>query len=202
MRLRWFIPLLLCTAAFAAGGTCPSGSTYINVYVQPNTVGTLAAMGITSCYFIGPSGLDTNNGTSEGTPWLHAPGMTGCSNTCAGVTPAAGLGFIFEGGYVLHYGSGSPSQSGIWVLSNSGSSSHPIFWGIDPTWFSGGSFARPILTGDNAAPTFGGSGTTAGSFISSCPTADNSSLVGFVEVASAVTYNVVYGFEMTGYCWV
>ena len=41
-------------------------------------------------YYVSNAGADTANGTSVGTPWAHAPGMTGCSNTCNSVTINAG----------------------------------------------------------------------------------------------------------------
>src|SRR5271155_3910760 len=101
-----------CSVAHAAGGACPTGANYLSL-TSPQTGGglgsvTLASLGITSCYFISSSGLDTNTGTTESSPWLHAPGMPACANTCAGVTPASGEGFIVEGGSVYHFESGSP----------------------------------------------------------------------------------------------
>src|SRR5208283_2265167 len=54
--------------------------------------------GTTSCFYIAANGVDTNNGTSESAPWLHAPGMKGCSGTCSSTTPTAGEGFILRGG--------------------------------------------------------------------------------------------------------
>ena len=136
-------------SVFAAGGTCPSGS---NTIQQDGTLSTIANVGvsgpitggITSCFYISKStGSDTNNGTSESTPWAHAPGMPSCTGTCASTSPAAGEGFIFRGGET-------------WVstdlgfnLSISGSSTHPIYFGVDKTWYNssvcGASWCRPIL---------------------------------------------------------
>jgi len=134
-------------SAFAAGGPCPTASTYMN----PNGTGapgTLSSFGITSCFFIDfTSGADTNNGTSETTPWKHAPGMGGCSGTCSSTTPAAGNGFIFKGGVTWD------STTQPWTWGWSGNSSNPIYIGYDPAWFSGGSWTRPILSGSGVLST-------------------------------------------------
>ncbi len=37
-------------------------------------------------YYVAASGSDSNNGTSTTTPWLHAPGMSTCTATCASTT--------------------------------------------------------------------------------------------------------------------
>jgi hypothetical protein len=198
MKRIWILLIAaLCSLpVFAAGGTCPGGSNYINVYTVPDTQNTtLAAMGVTSCYYVGVTGLDSNTGADETHPFLHVPGGSAFTGSA---TIAAGVGVIIEGGYILHWGSGTPAQSGVLNLNHSGSSGSPVYYGVDPTWFSGGSFARPIFTGDNAIPTFGGSGTTAGSFVSSCPTASAPGS-GFVELSG--TYIEVDGIEFTGQCW-
>ena len=70
-----FILMLFSTPVFAAGGACPSGANY------PNAAGTnvtLASLGVTSCFYASSSGSDTNSGTTESSPWLHFPGMSGC----------------------------------------------------------------------------------------------------------------------------
>ena len=84
-------------ATVVPGGTCPASAPVTGK----------------NCYFIAASGSDTNNGTSETTPWLHAPGMQKCASNCAAVLSytsggirgsAAGLGFIFRGGDTWHFG--------------------------------------------------------------------------------------------------
>jgi len=178
-------------SALAAGGSCPSGANYIDLTNPANGGGngsvTLASLGVTSCFYISAAGADTNSGTSEATPWLHAPGMPACSGTCSSTTPAANEGFILEGGGTWHKSSGSPSTGGGWDFSQSGSNGSPIYVGIDPTWFSGGSFARPIINMDNPLST----GT-----VSSCSFADDG--------ASALNVNgsfvIVDGLEFTGTC--
>lgn len=140
-------------------------------------------------YYIAANGSDSNNGTSKSTPWLHAPGMPNCTGTCASTTPAAGDQFIFRGGDTWHYGSGTPLVGGTWKWTYSGKSGNPIYIGTDSTWFSGQSFARPVLNGDNAL---------SNSFPSSC-TYDDSNKT-FVELNS-VSYVTFDNFENTGRCW-
>lgn len=101
-------------------------------------------------YYIAANGDDMNNGTSKLSPLLHAPGMPGCSDTCAGITPTGGDYFIFRGGDTWHRNTGSPIGSP-WAWSWSGASNeNRITIGTDETWFSGDSWSRPIIDGDNA----------------------------------------------------
>jgi len=133
--------LLISANASAAGETCPSG------------------VPATSCYFISAAGSDTNNGTSEATSWLHAPGMPNCTGTCKAITPAAGKGFIFRGGDTWHFGnsSASPYTGGTWAWAWSGSSGNLIYIGVDQTWYNssvcGSSWCRPLLNADNSLST-------------------------------------------------
>jgi hypothetical protein len=195
-RLLFFIGFLLFPAISHAQGTCPSG---------------LPVSG-THCYFIAGSGADTNNGTSESTPWLHAPGMPNCASTCAGVTPAAGEGFIFRGGDTWHR-SASTSDStdvpmgGQWTTSHSGTSgscsfpsttSSCIYYGVDTTWYSGGSFARPIINLDN--PLWANSthkDATHTGWITAC-TFEDHAVTGWDLTAS---YVIIDNFEFVGKCW-
>jgi hypothetical protein len=155
-----------------AGGTCPSG----------------VPSGITSCYYIAANGVDSASGTSEASPWLHAPGMTGCSGACAAVTPTQGQGFIVRGGDTWHYSAGSPVGLP-WTWSWNGSSSKPIYIGIDPSWSVGGNWARPILTMDNPL---------SNNQPSSCTYDDNSNTAVSLNGVSNVTFD---NFEFTGKCW-
>jgi hypothetical protein len=133
--------LLAAKPSFASGGTCPSGNTTIDPNGNPIS---LSSLGITSCFYISKStGSDTNAGTTEAAPWAHAPRMPSCTGTCAATTPAAGEGFIFKGG-----DSWTSADVGFDITS-SGTSSNPIYWGPDKTWFNssvcGSSWCRPIL---------------------------------------------------------
>lgn len=137
--------LLWSMSAFAAGGTCPSTANMDGgLYAAP-----------TSCYYFDfASGSDSNDGLSEasGHPLKHAPGMNGCTSTCSGITPAAGLGFIFKGGVTWDYtvlpwapgGSGSSSGNDVY---GGCTGANCIYYGVDKSWFSGGSWTRPILSG-------------------------------------------------------
>lgn len=182
--------LLLLYAPFSfAQGTCPAN---------------LPVSG-TNCFFIAASGSDSNNGTSESTPWLHAPGMPNCTGTCASKTPSASEGFIFRGGDTWHLANPSPSSGvytgGMWVWQWSGGSSNCnyaggststcIYIGTDPTWYTGGSFARPALDWDNPI---------SSSLVSSCSYADLTGL----DIGNSTYRNVDYvtfdDFELYGKC--
>lgn len=146
-RYLLILALLLCPiAAHAAGGTCPSASTYS---IQ-GTTGTLTALGVTSCYFVSQStGSDSNNGTTEGTPFANAPGMRSCTSNCASASIAAGTGIILMGGDVW------PNTEFGWTWTHSGTSSHPNYIGVDLTWFNatncGASWCRPVFSASGGA---------------------------------------------------
>jgi len=180
------------SAATGVGGACPSGVT----------------VGVTSCFFIAANGLDSNSGTSESSPWLHAPGMSSCSASCAAVTPSAGQGFIFRGGDTWHFGaSTAPATGGEWQWTWSGSStscnyptstSSCIYIGVDPAWHIGSSWARPIMNLDN--PTIANTtnpDTSHVGFVLSCPHEDHN----FIALYVNASYVQVDNFEFTGKCW-
>src|SRR5208337_4960412 len=104
MRKLSYLLLLLLFAGRAYAGTCPTGANYLNLTTAAPTdsLVTLASLGITNCYYIAANGNDSNSGTSESSPWLHAPGMySTCSGSCATVQTAvysngSGYGFIFR----------------------------------------------------------------------------------------------------------
>jgi hypothetical protein len=138
-------------------------------------------------YYIAGNGGDSNNGTSKSTPWLHAPGMTGCTGNCASKAPQPGDQFILRGGDTWHEVAGSPIGLS-WSWTWSGTSGNRIYVGVDQTWFSGSSWARPVLTRDNPTST---------SFVTSC-SHDDASLGEAVWIsASYVTFD---NFEFTGQC--
>lgn len=185
--------------AFAAGGSCPSGANYLN---PSGSLVTLSSLGVTSCYYIAANGSDSNDGLSEasGHPWLHAPQMPNCSGNCAtlqntgsGIPPGTGL--IVRGGDTWHFGNSgaSPYTGGAWGFSTgkgpAGTSSNPIYVGVDQTWYSGASWARPILTWDNAAST----SQTLGSCTYPMPAGN------FVDFSGGAYY-IFDNFEITGMC--
>jgi hypothetical protein len=179
-------------AATAGGGACPTGANYLDLNNPQNGGGqgsvTLASLGITSCYYIAANGSDGNAGTSETAPWLHAPGMPACSATCASVNPGAGNGFIFRGGDTWHVSSGSPSTGGSWSWNQSGTSGAPVYLGVDFTWSSGSSFARPIINEDNPITTSEPSG---------CPHPDDGT--NRIDLSGA-SWVILDGFEEQGDC--
>ena len=149
------LPLLLTMAApaLAAGGACPTGNQTIDPSGNPIAIANVGVNGtltgsITGCFYVSKStGLDTNTGTDEMHPWAHLPGMPSCTGTCASTTPSAGLGFILRGGDTW-----VSSDLGVtWTWS--GSTSHPIYVGVDQTWFNtscGSSWCRPIFDAQSA----------------------------------------------------
>ncbi len=98
-------------------------------------------------YFIDfATGADTNNGTAKGTPWKRAPGMTGCANNCATYSHSAGDQFIFKGGVTWD------STIAQWAISNSGTNGNNDYYGVDKTWYAGGSWVQPIFDGGSKNP--------------------------------------------------
>lgn len=105
-------------------------------------------------------GSDSNNGTSKLTPWKKCPGMKGFGGS---YTHAAGDTFIFKGGV-----SWLVDCFQMKVQSKSGTSdSVRDTYTADETWYSGGSFTRPIFDFQNTTV---GSGWTlaAGVLFVSC----------------------------------
>lgn len=182
-------------SASTSAGSCPTATNYIDLTNPSNGggSGSLAlsetnAGGITSCYYFSSNGSDTNSCTTEGSPCQHLPGMPNCASTCSGIPLAAGQGFIIEGGSVYHHQAGSPLMGGNWSWNGSGNSSHYIYIGIDPSWYSGGSFARPVISLDNPVST---------SVQASCTYAET----GYQFSLTGASYVIVDGLEMTGGCF-
>ncbi len=200
-----------------SGGSCPTGANYWNT--NTNSYVTLSSLGITNCYYVAANGNDSNSGTSESSPWLHAPQMPNCSGNCATAQNQndgipAGTGIIFRGGDTWHFGNSgaSPYTGGVWNFNIGqtpmGTSAHPMYIGVDKTWYAGGSWSRPILTADNPlcnASTLGSNcfqktdtyGQTS-FYVNSCAYQIGSQNT-FLEL-SALQYYIVDNFEMTGLC--
>lgn len=104
-----------------------------------------AAASATTYYIDYTAGSDSNNGTSKTTPWQRMPGMTGCSATCAATAPKAGDSFILKGGITW------PNAAFPITWKWSGSSSAPIYIGVDQTWYTGGSWTRPNFDAQTTA---------------------------------------------------
>ncbi len=83
---------------------------------------TVACPVLSATYYVSFStGADTNNGTSTGTPFKHAPGMTSCSDTCASTTIQAG-DFVY-----LKRGDTWTGQT--LTIPASGTSGNPVTYG-------------------------------------------------------------------------
>lgn len=158
-------------------------------------------------YYIAANGSDANNGTSKSTPWEFAPGMQSCAIVCNSTTPVAGDLFIFRGGDTWHFGNsglspfvGSGNTAWNWTWSGTSTNcqlnetagtiktSSCIYIGVDVTWFSGGAFARPIWTLDNAA--------NSGQWVTSCAHDDGLKN----EVTMHGAYVLWDNFEVAGAC--
>jgi hypothetical protein len=190
-KLILFVFLFAPCLALAAPGACPSGANYLQA--SANSLVTLSTLGVTGCYYVAANGSDSNAGTSEASPWLHAPGMSACSNNCSSAHLAAGAGLIFRGGDTWHLGNSSSSPyigSAVWNQSASGTSSNPIYIGVDPGWFSGGSWSRPIFSGDNGLWD-GSSGLP-----SSCPVHD----FGVASMINLGNFNIFDNIDVQQWC--
>jgi hypothetical protein len=155
LRIASLLVCILCAEnAFGVapkGGACPSGANYINT--STGSLVTLSSLGVTSCFYASVAGADTNSGTTESSPWLHAPGMMGCTANCALIDNGSGnsgnappgVGIILRGGDVWH------SSSLPWTWRSAGTSSKPDYLGVDKTWYSGSSWTRPILNMDGSS---------------------------------------------------
>jgi hypothetical protein len=148
--------VLVCSAKSALAGTCPTGNQTIDPLGNPIAIANVGVTGsitgsITTCFYVSKStGADTNNGTSETTPWAHMPGMPDCTGVCASTTPSSGTGIILRGGDT--WVSGDLPINWLW----NGTSTHPIYVGVDKTWYNsatcGAVWCRPIF---NASGTSG-----------------------------------------------
>jgi hypothetical protein len=171
------------------------------------TCAALAGGASATTYYIAANGADSNNGTAKTTPWLHAPGMTGCTGTCNSTTPQPGDSFILRGGDTWHFGNSglspyvggnSPHWNWNWAGSSGGcqldSSAGTIvktgciYIGVDQSWFSGGSWSRPIMSGDNSAQT---------GYVGSCSFEQSNQNFFFISKSYVIQDN----FEWTEWCW-
>ena len=207
--------ILSAGRAFAAGGACPSGANYTSLTNPTGALVTLSSYGVTNCYYVAANGSDANTGTDETHPWQHAPQMPNCSSACATVQNAgipAGTGIILRGGDTWHFGaSTTPASGGVWNFNSGtfpvGSSGSPIYVGVDTTWFTGASWARPILNADNPP-------CNAGTLSGTCKAESSTNFDLFYvtscayQIGSAndffdfggLKYYIVDNFEMTGLC--
>jgi hypothetical protein len=106
--------------------------------------------------------------------------MPSCSNVCASAVPtsnnnaAPGTGFILKGGDT--WVASDLDAYWIWI----GTSGSPIYIGVDPNWYSGSSWTRPVWTCGGGPCTYTGNGN------------------GFYTDWSGVQYVTVDNIEVTG----
>ena len=104
-----------------------------------------ATTALAGTYYIDySSGSDSNNGTSMSTPWKRCPGMPSFSGS---YSHSNGDRFIFKGGVTWP----SPSGGNLITVGNGGSSGSPDYYGVDKTYYTGGTWTRPIIDSGNAA---------------------------------------------------
>ncbi|MEY2486525.1 MAG: hypothetical protein QOH39_2173 [Verrucomicrobiota bacterium] len=142
--------------------------------------------------FVG--GSDASAGTNKSTPWKRCPGMSGFSGT---YIHQAGDHFIFKGG-VTWLGLGI-------AIANNGAVGNPDYYGVDQTWFTGGSWARPKFdyayntgTGIN----LGSQGYVTFDNIEMCHVSSNQSqgtglIVGYAPVHLTVKNCYLHGWRTT-----
>jgi len=179
--------LLLLYAAPAFAGTCPSAANLGDggLYGAPS-----------NCFYIDfVGGADTNAGTTEGAPLKHTLGMVGCANNCSTLpgSGTTGTGIIFKGGitwdwtifpWTTRAGSGGTDSF------NGCAGNGCYYYGVDKTWFTGGSWTRPIFSGgDWSNP---GTNTT-------CFYDTNGVSIPFIN-NSAHKWVIIDSFEFTGMC--
>jgi hypothetical protein len=178
-------------------------------------------------HYVAANGSDSNNGTSEQTPWLHAPGMPSCTASCASYTPQAGDQFIFRGGDTWHRSANTTDSNdvymgGQWTWSWSGSSSSCSFPDtVTPPW-SGSSVTSCIYIGVDTATPWVNASICGSSFCRPRISMDNpiwtnsthkdSAHTGFVTACSyddytmnafqnSGNYTIFDNFEISGKCW-
>jgi MYXO-CTERM domain-containing protein len=93
------------------------------------------------------SGADSNDGASKASAWRNAPGMAGCAASCATHTLGAGDHVVFKGGVTW------PASALPLAIAHGGSTNDPVHYGVDPTWFAGNAWARPVFDDGGAAST-------------------------------------------------
>jgi hypothetical protein len=128
--------------------------------------------------------------------------MPNCTGNCSSASISSGTGFIFRGGDTWHFGNSALTPyvgSGGWNWTHGGSStSSPIYLGVDPGWYTGGSWVRPVLNGDN--PLLASTGNPPNSpTIASCT-------YSYGAANNMITFGGLNNwwfdnFEITGYCW-
>jgi hypothetical protein len=164
------VTLFSSSKAFGAGGGCSA--------FAGNSCPANIPSGVTSFYFIDyASGSDSNPGTSEASPWQHLPTCANATGSAAAHTPGSGEGWILKGGVTIG------SQCFPASLPWGGASGTPDYLGYDPGWYTGSSWARPIINGGGSS---GYDATTRGLL---------------TDVNHRASYLIIDNLEFTGLYW-
>lgn len=190
-----FFAFSLSAFAFDA---CPTGSTY--GLSRNQTLSAAYGVSGNNCIYVSTSGSDANNG-NKATPCLLPLATANSASVCSAIALGAGKAMIFKGGETWHFGnSGLTPYTGSAVNINDknwlgSSNSSQIYYGVDKTWFTGGSYTPPIFDGDNAI--------TTSKTLSSCsfqilnPLSSQKNVFWFV---SNISFSIIDGIEMKGIC--
>ena len=162
---------------------------------------------LATTYYVAANGSDSNSGTSKTAPWQHAPGMSTATGLASSTTINPGDSIIFRGGDAWHFGNSvltpfTGYKDGAWSFTSSGTSvncnlnasagtivtTSCIYIGVDQTWFSGSSWARPQFNMDNPITN-----------------ASPSSCVYDDSIITPIVFNgqylIIDNLEILGYCW-
>jgi hypothetical protein len=124
-----------------------SATKTLSITVNPNTP---TICGSVRCFYIDFStGLNSNPGT-KASPWKSHPYMRS-STSCGGALPTyihqAGDQFIFKGGETW------PVACFQMLIPTGGTVTKQDYYGVDLTWYSGGSFSKPKIDLTQLIPT-------------------------------------------------
>lgn len=127
-------------------------------------------------YIDATSGNDANAGTSTGAAWQYHPGMGSFSGS---YTNATGDIFVFKGGETW--------SEPIYIFEYTGTSESPTVLRSDASWYSGGSYTRPVLDPGGAVLSQGLS--------------DNTTHRGNMVWVRSSDYVFVADFEVRNFVW-
>lgn len=101
---------------------------------------TMAAEAATRTFYVSyAAGNDANNGLTTGTPWKRNPFMVGFSGTYSHQV----------GDHFIHRGGDTWPVTCFRMDVPSGAAGNPDVYGSDQTWFTGGSWTRPLFDFQN-----------------------------------------------------
>jgi hypothetical protein len=104
-------------------------------------------------HYVSTSGSDSNNGTSQSTPWAHIPGMPSATGGAGSYSAGPGDVFILKGCDVWYNTSGTSNFP--LEFKRGGSSGNPVTVTVDKTWFNTtncpSGWNRPVFDGHTSA---------------------------------------------------